>query len=380
MTSWLHSTKFSKTSTRRADAPEELRGVLGSMTDEVLSTRALNRALLARQLLLERSRRSLTAALERVAGLQTQYAPSAYIALWSRLEGFRRDALTRALHQRRAVQATLMRSTIHVVSARDFPLFATAIRRPRQEWWSRVQRRQMEGVDMEDVGRRVRKFLGDGPRHRRELEEFLREEGFPRIAAASAGVWVDLVRVPPSGTWEQRRADLYALAEDWVGPPDATEAESQEHLIKRYLGGFGPATLSDIASWAGLPMTILRDVTARLRLRRFRDEQGGELLDLPRAPLPHPDTQAPVRFLPTWDATLLVHARRTQILPERYRNLVFNTKTPHSVSTFLVDGAVAGTWGYDGGRIRVEPYEPIPRSVRRELDAEASRLARFHAD
>ncbi len=354
--------------------------MLGSVTDEVLSTRALNRALLARQLLLERSRGSLTGALERVAGLQTQYAPSAYIALSSRLEGFRRDVLTRALHQRRAVQATLMRSTIHVVSARDFPLFATAVRRPRQEWWGRAQRRQMEDVDMGAVARRVRTFLADGPRHRREMEQFLHEEGFPRIAAASVGMWVDLVRVPPSGTWEQRRADLYALADDWVRPTDATEADAQEHLIKRYLGGFGPASLSDISSWAGLPATIVRAVTDRLRLRRFRDEQDGELLDLPRAPLPDPDSPAPVRFLPTWDATLLVHARRTQILPEGYRDLVFNTKTPHSVSTFLVDGAVAGTWRYDGGRIRLEPYGPIARSVRRELDAEASRLAAFHAD
>jgi hypothetical protein len=350
------------------------------VTEEVLSTRALNRALLARQLLLERSRGSLIAALERVAGLQTQYAPSAYIALWSRLEGFRRDALTKALHQRRAVQATLMRSTIHVVSARDFPLLATAIRGPRQEWWTRVQHRQLEGVDMEDIARRVRKFLAKGPRSRRELEEFIREEGFPRIAAASVGMWADLVRVPPSGTWEQRRADLYALGEDWIGTSDATEAESQAHLIKRYLGGFGPASLGDISSWAGLPTTIVRAVTDGLLLRRFRDEQGGKLLDLPGAPLPAPGTPAPVRFLPTWDATLLVHARRTQILPERYRNLVFNTKTPHSVSTFLVAGAVAGTWRYDGGRIRLEPYEPVPRSVRRELDDEASRLATFHAD
>jgi hypothetical protein len=348
--------------------------------EEVLSTRALNRALLARQLLLERSRGSLTGALERVAGLQTQYAPSAYIALWSRLEGFRRDALTKALHQRRAVQATLMRSTIHVVSARDFPLLATAIRGPRREWWTRVQRRQIEGVDMEDVARRVRKFLANGPRPRRELEEFIREEGFPRIAAASVGMLVDLIRVPPSGTWEQRRADVYALADDWIATSDATETESQAHLTKRYLGGFGPASLGDISSWAGLPTTIIRSVTDGLRLRRFRDELGGELLDLPRAPLPDPDTPAPIRFLPTWDATLLVHARRTQILPERYRNLVFNTKTPHSVSTFLVDGAVAGTWRYDGGRIRLEPYEPVPRSVRRELDDEASRLATFHAD
>ena len=350
------------------------------MTEQVLSTRALNRALLARQLLLERSRGSLTGALERVAGLQTQYAPTAYVALWSRLEGFRRDARTRALHQRRAVQATLMRSTIHIVSARDFPLFAEAIRGSRRKWWTRLQRRQLEEVDMEEVARRVREYLSKGPRRAREVEQFIRDEGFPRIAASGVGMWLDLVRMPPSGTWEQRRADLDGLATDWVESSRASEPEAQEHLIRRYLGGFGPATVNDIASWAGLPGTTVRSVTDRLRLRRFRRDDGGELLDLPRAPLPDPKTRAPVRFLPTWDATLLVHARRTQILPERYRNLVFDTRTPHSVSTFLVDGAVAGTWRHEGGRVRLEPYEPIPRSLRRELNSEAVRLAAFHAD
>ena len=350
------------------------------MTEPVLSTRALNRALLARQLLLERYRGSLPSALERVAGLQTQYAPSAYVSLWSRLEGFRRDALTRALQHRHAVQATLMRSTIHIVSARDFPLFAAAIRGPRREWWRRIQRRQLEGIDMEEVARRAREFLADGPRRARELDEFLQREGYPRIAASSVGMWVDLVRVPPSGTWEHRRADLYGLAEDWVEASTATERQGQEHLIRRYLGGFGPASLNDIASWAGLPTTTVRSVADGLRLRRFHDEQGGQLLDLPRAPLPDPRTPAPIRFLPTWDATLLVHARRTQILPERYRDRVFTTKTPHSVSTFLLDGAVAGTWRHESGRVRLEPYEPIPRLVKRELDDEASRVAAFHAD
>ena len=135
-----------------------------------------------------------------------------------------------------------------------------------------------------------------------------------------------------------------------------------------------------MANWAGLPVTTLRSATERLRLRRFRDEERGELLDLPRAPLPEPDTLAPVRFLPTWDATLLAHARRSQILPERFRELVFNTKTPHSVVTFLVDGAVAGSWRYERGRVRLEPFEPVPQAARRELEDEAQRLAAFHAD
>ena len=189
-----------------------------------------------------------------------------------------------------------------------------------------------------------------------------------------------MVRVPPSGTWEQRRADLYGLAEDWIGPSTATEADGREHLVNRYLAGFGPASLKDLGSWAGLPATTLRPVIDRLTLRRFRDEDGGELLDLPRAPLPDGETPAPVRFLPTWDATLLAHARRTQILPEKYRPRVFDTKTPHSVPTFLIDGQVAGTWRYDKGRLRVEPFRRLSKGSRSELDDEADRLAAFHGE
>jgi hypothetical protein len=348
------------------------------VTERVLSTRELNRALLARQLLLERSKLPLVRAVERVGGLQTQYAPSGYVSLWSRLAGFRRESLTRALEQRRAVQATLMRATIHVVSARDFGLFVAGIRRGRRRWWVSVQRHG--GVDMDRAARFLRRQLSDGPRRQADLVEVLQAEGFPRMAWSGAGMWLDMVRVPPSGTWERRRADLYALADEWLGPGSATEAEGLEHLVRRYLGGFGPASVNDLASWSGLPVTTLRPVAERLGLRRFRDEKGGELIDLPRGPLPDPDTPAPVRFLPTWEATLLVHARRTQILPEAYRSRVFDTKTPHSVPTFLVDGAVAGTWRYGEGRVRVEPFGRLTWEVRRELDEEAERLTAFHQD
>ncbi len=350
------------------------------MTERVLTARELNRALLARQLLLERSPLPLTRALESVAGLQTQYAPSGYVSLWTRLRDFRRDALTKALEQRRAVQATLMRITIHTVSTRDYALFAAGIRRGRRDWWLGQYRKQLEGVDMDAVASLVREHLAKGPRRASELKELLAAEGLPSVAWSGLGLWLDMVRVPPSGTWEQRRADLYGLAEDWLGPSAATEAEGLEHLVRRYLGGFGPASVKDLASWAGLPVRTFLPVVERLPLRRFRDEEGGELLDLRRAPLPGPDAPAPVRFLPTWEAMLLVHARRTRVLPEQYRPLVFNTKTPHSVSAFLVDGAVAGTWRYEGGRVRWEPFEPLPRAARREIEDEAKRLAAFHAD
>jgi Winged helix DNA-binding domain len=349
------------------------------VTDRVLSTRELNRALLARQLLLERSPLPLTRALERVAGLQAQYAPSAYIGLWSRLRDFRREALTAALQQRRAVQATLLRQTIHVVSAGDYPPLAEAIREPRRAWWRRVQGRRAEGVDMDAVAALLREHLAAGPRRLAELAALLAEKGFPAVVWSGAGLWLDMVRVPPSGTWEHRRADLYGLAEDWLGGWKVTPAEGLEHLVRRYLGGFGPATAQDTASWAGVPVTTVKPALERVGVRRFRDGQGRELFDLPRAPLPHPDTPAPVRFLPTWDATLLVHARRTQILPEPHRGLVFSTKTPHSIGTFLVDGAVAGSWRHQRGRVRLEPFGPLDRQARRDLDQEAERLAAFHA-
>ena len=150
-------------------------------------------------------------------------------------------------------------------------------------------------------------------------------------------------------------------------------------LVRRYLQGFGPARPAEIADWASLDVKTTRQVLERLELRRFRDEQGQELVDLPRLPLPDEDTPAPVRFLPVWDATLLVHARRTQILPEHHRPRIFNVRTPHSVNTFLVDGQVAGTWRYDKGRVKVEPFGRLAKGGRAELDEEAERLAAFHA-
>jgi hypothetical protein len=348
------------------------------MARTVLDTRTLNRALLSRQLLLERSTLPLTRAVEKVGGLQTQYAPSAYVGLWSRLEGFERLRLTRALEKRQLIQGTLMRVTIHIVSARDYPLLTEAVRRSRREWWRRVAReRSLDPEAWDRVAALVREALAHGPRRRSELIETLVAAGYRKEIWEGVGLVVDMVRVPPSGTWERRRADDYGLAEDWVTMVPVSEHEALQHLVRRYLGGFGPATVGDISSWGGVPVTTLRPVVEGMRLRTFADVEGAILLDLPRQPIPAPDTPAPVRFLPTWDATLLAHARRTQILPEEYRSSVFNTKNPQSSNTFLVDGAVAGTWKQDGTMVRLEPFAPLPRATRRELEEEADRLAGF---
>ena len=333
-----------------------------------LTQRELNRALLARQLLLDRGRMPLPKALERICGIQAQYAPSMYVGLWSRLEGFGRDTLTRALERRSVIQATLMRHTIHLVSRADYWPLAYAVRDARRAHWLKAMRDAPSPQAMAGAARTLRGAM-NGSITRKEIEALL---GRPR--SSGVGLWIDLVRVPPSGTWERRRADLYAAADDWIGPPAGTD-DAAEHLVRRYLAGFGPASRKDVASFTGLPPAEVTAVLDRLELRRF----DGGLVDLPRAPLPDPDTPAPPRFLPTWDATLLVHARRTGILPEEHRPKIFGIKTPHSFPTFLIDGQVAGTWRYEGGRIELAPFGKLDAEDRRELKEEADRLADFHS-
>ena len=227
--------------------------------------------------------------------------------------------------------------------------------------------------EMSEAAELLTRTLAEGPLRRAEIEELLGRE-----RARGVGLWVDLVRVPPSGTWDRRRADLFGLAETWVESPQPSVDEGRELLVQRYLGGFGPATRSDIADWAGLSLGAIDPTLENMTLRRFRSEDGEELLDLPRAPLPDPETPAPVRFLPTWDALLLAHARRTGVLPEEHRSRIFNTKMPQSVGTYLVDGEVAGTWTYAEGRVLVEPFGTTDVSQREAVEAEAERLAIFH--
>jgi Winged helix DNA-binding domain len=347
------------------------------MAERVLTERELNRAVLGRQLLLERRKLGPAEAIEQIGGLQTQYAPSGYIGLWSRLDGFARADLTAALESRTVVQATVMRSTIHTVTAADYPLFVAAVRETRRESWLRAHRRQIAPEVVADAAERTRGLLAAGPRRSKDL---MQELGMNNVIWNGIGLWLDLVRVPPSGTWERRRADLFGSAEEWLGRADVSQTEALELIVRRYLRAFGPATIADIAGWAGIPAGDLDPALATLTLRRFRSERDEELLDLPRMPIPDGAASAPPRFLPTWDANLLVHTRRTGILPEQYRPLIFSSKNPQSVPTFLIDGRVAGTWRFDDGddRIRIEPFEPIPHGARRELDREAEALARFH--
>jgi hypothetical protein len=343
------------------------------VTERTLTSRALNRALLARQLLLERSTLPLVDAVEQVGGLQTQYAPSGYVGLWTRLAGFRRATLTDALEDRSIVQATLLRTTIHMVSRREFWRYAMGIREARRAWALRLGAGSPGEPELRAAADRIRAALAAGPRTVKELDGLV--TGF----IGNASLWVDLVRVPPSGTWERRRADRLGLAEDWVGPPDATEVEGLAHLVRAYLRAFGPAPWRDVGQWAGISVAEAKRAAEGLHLVRYLDEAGRELLDLPDAPLPDPATPAPVRFLPHWEAVLLVHARRTGVLPEEHRPKVFRTTNPFSVGTVLVGGRVVAGWSLREGRIVVDPFEELAKHDREAVEEERAALEAFHA-
>jgi len=342
------------------------------MPEPVLSVRSLNRAVLARQGLLARAERGLAEALERMGGLQAQYAPSMYIGLWSRLAGLERATLTAALCDRSLVQGTLLRSTIHLVSRADYWPFAHATRAARRRQWLRATDATPQA--MAAAARAVRRALGERTLSRAELEGLV---GKPR--ANAVGAWIDLVRVPPAGTWERRRADVFGAADVWLGDePALDERAAAEHLVRRYLAAFGPASRKDVATFTGLAPAVVRPLLARLELRTFRSESGERLLDLRDQPLPDPETPAPPRFLPTWDAALLVHARRALILPEEHRPKLFHVRLPQSLPSFLIDGQVAGTWRFQDGEVALAPFAPLPDAAMAELEAEAARLASFH--
>ena len=336
----------------------------------VLTLRELNRTLLLRQLLLRRERLGPAKAIERLAALQAQWVPSPYVALWSRLEGFRREQLTRALRREQVVKAALMRGTLHLVSARDYPLFATALRKEVAPWSNGRARPAPELVAA------VRAHVRREPRSGRELVAFLEDRRGPagEVEYLRDLAWlrhlIPLQPLPETGEWGFTRGVRFR-ASTFRRPP---VADAVAHLVKRYLAAFGPATRADLAAWSGQLLRTLDLALEFMRVRRFVDEDGRELVDVPRAPLAEGDEPAPVRFLSRWDELLIAHADRRRVLPEEHavRKLVLG-----GAPTILVDGFVAGTWKLDGGRVVVEPFAPLPRACRGEVAEETARLEAF---
>jgi len=353
-----------------------------------LSDRELNRALLARQLLLKRAALTPSAAIERLAGLQAQWAPAPYVGLWSRLAKFSIADLERALVARTVVKATLMRGTLHLVSARDYPALCVATTRSRPERWAPASRRL---ADADNIHRATVKFARTA-RTREALAAFLTTQGVAADLSAPMLWWLIashgwLVHVPPSGTWAYRKSGDLIAADAWIRSahePELTAAVTT--TVQRHLGAFGPATPDDISSWSSIRTPAIRTALEALgsKVRTFTDPRGRTLYDLKGAPLPDADTPAPVRFLPKWDSTLLAYAppERVRILSESHRKTVI-AKNGDIAQTILVDGMVAGTWSVSvrprEAAIVVTPFGRLTKGDRVALIEEGERLARVVA-
>jgi DNA glycosylase AlkZ-like len=347
-----------------------------------LTPRELNRATLARQLLLQRRRLSVTQALERVAGIQAQWPPSPYIGLWARIEGFRADDLMRAIRRRSVVKATLMRTTLHHVSSRDYLAYAGIYRQSRIRELERQLDALGETPDLRQDAERLAALAAEHPRTRPQLLAALGlpklriEDRAPWLLWYGLGAYAGLVNGPESSVWRSHTAGgTYVPARTWLGADAGVGDDAAGHLVRRYLAAFGPASRADIAQWSGLARLHVDRGLAQFEPRRLRDERGRDLYDLPRAPLPPGDTQAPARLLPRFDNLVLSHDDRRRVLPEEYRGAVIQGGEVNP--TFLVDGFVAGTWSLADGRVELHPFAPLPRAARREVEEEASRLESF---
>jgi hypothetical protein len=339
------------------------------VSERVLTVRELNRALLARQLLLQRKRLSPARALEQIGPQHAQGVESTYVNLWSRIEGFRREQLTRALGRGLVVRSRPLRGTLHLTSARDYPLFHGAIRRGRAEWWQRTTKHRYD----EKTTARAEQVLSRAGRAPRPFAELVEAIGGDRFLANLAAIRLGVLTVAPAGTWGYHGVEDYV-----VGPPPADRDEGMRRLVRCYFAAFGPATIDDLCFWASLGKSEARPFVEELELTRFRDEKGRLLLDLPRAPLPPADTPAPPRFLLRWDNLYLGHAsgERDRIVPASFRRRVYTVNTVMP-ATFLVDGFVAGTWRHERGRVRIEPWRRLTRAERAEVEGESKRLADF---
>ena len=343
------------------------------MAERVLTLRELNRATLARQLLLERKRLSPKAVIERLVGMQAQWPPSPYVGIWTRTTSFRRQALERELARRAVVKATVMRQTLHLVTPRDYGLVRAAMSETNFPW---------EVEPARSLAPSVRALAANGPVTTTEALAYLeREHGLTGLTARrawrAARARAHLHHHHETALWQGRPEGRFVAIEE---PELHDPTDARAEVVRRYLAAFGPASRRDIVAWSMMHVPEIQRALDRLEpLRRFRDEQGRELFDVPRAPLPDPETPAPVRFLPKWDNVLLAFADRTRVLPEQYRKTVI-AMNGDVAQTFLVDGFVAGMWRVDGGRVVIEPFAPLSRAVRRELADEAARLEAFLAD
>jgi winged helix DNA-binding protein len=348
---------------------------------ETLTRRRLNRATLARQLLLARAALPAGQAIEQLGGLQAQEAKPPFVGLWSRLSGFERRHLHDALGERAAVRSTFLRATLHLTSAADYAAFRSTIQ-PVLTKAMGVLGARADGLDVDALLPVARDLLAEAPRTFNELRPLL-QESFPEVNERALGYAVrtqlPLVMVPTGDPWGFPPVASFTLAETWLDEPLA-DANNLESLLCRYLAAFGPATPADMQTWSGLQGLKGAFDAVRPNLRTFRNEQGRELFDLPDAPRPDGDVPAPARFLPEFDNLVLAHADRTRVLADAHRGAVV-TKNLRVRSTFLWDGFVAGTWTAERKRsaatLLLTPFARLPKGAFDELAGEGETLLRF---
>jgi hypothetical protein len=348
----------------------------------LLGPRALNRALLARQLLLERRAMPAAEAIEHLVGLQAQEPLEPYVGLWSRLQDFDPQELAALVEARQAVRTLLMRRTLHLVTARDSLALRPVHQRMLETRMLGTLRRRLPGVDLAELAAAGRPLFEEQPRTLSEVGRALVER-WPGVAPRDLGdalsSLVPLVQVPPRGIWGRGGPARNTTIETWLGRPLEDPAPPADALVRRYLAAYGPAATADIRAWSGL--SGLRDAVERLRpsLRTFRDERGRELLDLPDGPLPDPDVPAPPRFLPAFDNAVLSYDDRTRIVDDADRGL-----SVEGARFVLVDGRVAATWAVERDRVtatlRITALTRLGREHRDAITGEGRSLLAFLTD
>jgi Winged helix DNA-binding domain len=354
------------------------------MAADVLTLRQINRATLARQMLLAREKIAPLKAIERLVGMQAQWPRPPFTGLWSRVQGFARADLAKLLDQRKVVRATSLRGTLHVVTAKDFVALRPTLQPVLEAGMRTILRRKGAAVDADRLVEQARALLAEEPRTFEELRERLlhdNPEGDERAMGYAVRMLLPLVQVPDDeSAWSFPTQARFALAEKWLGGPIPTEGEPRpEDLIHRYLAGYGPASVADAQAWSGVPGLRESFEALRPRLVSFRDEQGRELFDLPKAARPKGDVPAPVRFVPEYDNLIAARADE-RFVARGDRPRVFLSAL-RIAATVLVDGFARGTWKIERtktvARITIDPFGPFTARTRKEVAPEADALLHF---
>jgi hypothetical protein len=351
------------------------------MADRILVLRELNRATLARQMLLERERVPVLAGIERLVGLQAQFPVSPYLGLWTRLHDFARVDLARLIEGRAVVKATLMRATLHLFTADDYVRFRTTLQPMLEAAGNAIAQRRGGDFDLQRLLREARRYIGEKPRTFAEITAMVaklmpnQDVGAARYTIRTH---VPMVQVPIPHGWSYSSKPAFTLAESWIGRSLSFKANPSE-LVMRYLAAFGPASVADAQTWSGLK---LKDTFEALRpnLQPYRDEKGRELFDLRENSFPGQDVPAPVRFLPEFDNLLLSHSDRTRFIAQEHRSKVYLPGL-RVAATILVDGWVSGIWKFKKVKgstvLTIQPFQKLPKTIRAALVEEGEQLIQF---